>query len=54
MRPILSALMAFIATLFRSHLALQLEIVTLRYQVAVYQQFVPRPRLQPADRLFWV
>jgi putative transposase len=54
MRPILSALMAFVTTLFRSHLAMQLEIVALRYQVAVYQQPVPRPRLQPADRLFWV
>ena len=54
MRPILSALMAFVTTLFRSYLAMQLEIVALRCQVAVYQQSVPRPRLPPADRLFWV
>jgi putative transposase len=53
MRPVLLALLAFLTTLLRSRLALQLEIVALRHQVAIYQQSVSRPRLHAADRLFW-
>jgi transposase InsO family protein len=41
-------------TLLRSRFALQLEIVALRHQVAVYQRSVSRPRLRATDRLFWV
>jgi putative transposase len=41
-------------TLLRSRLALQLEIVALRHQIAVYQRSVPRPRLRATDRLFWI
>jgi hypothetical protein len=54
MRPLLSAFLTFPKTLLRSRLALQLEIVALRHQVAVYQQTVRRPRLYPPDRIFWV
>src|SRR5687768_16044823 len=54
MRPLLSALLSFLTTLLRSRLALQLEIVALRHQVAVYQRSVSRPRLHATDRLFWV
>ena len=54
MCPILSALLTFLMTLLRSRLALQLEIVALRHQVAVYQRSVSRPRLRATDRLFWV
>lgn len=54
MRPLLSALLTFLKTLLRSRLALQLEIVALRHQVAVSQQSVSRPRLHAPDRLFWV
>jgi transposase InsO family protein len=54
MRPILAALLTFLTTLLRSRLALQLEIVALRHQVAVYQRSVSRPRLHATDRLFWV
>lgn len=32
---------------------MQLEILALRHQLAVYQRSVKRPQLQPADRLFW-
>jgi hypothetical protein len=53
MRPVLSALLAFITTLLRSRLALQREIVALRHQVAVSQQSISRPRLHAADRLLW-
>lgn len=53
MRLVPLALLAFLTTLLRSRLALQLEIVALRHQVAIYQQSVSRPRLHAADRLFW-
>jgi putative transposase len=33
---------------------MQLEILALRHQVAVYQRSVPRPHIQPTDRLLWV
>ena len=44
---------AFLSTLFRSRATLQLEIVALRHQLTVYQRTDSRPRIQPADRLFW-
>jgi putative transposase len=42
-----------LATLFRSHLALQLEILALRHQLTIYKRTVKRPRIRPADRMFW-
>ena len=54
MPPVLRALLAFVIALFRSRHAMQLEILALRHQVAVYKQSVHRPRLRPTDRLFWV
>ncbi len=33
---------------------MQMELIALRHQVAVYKQSLSRPRLQPADRLLWV
>jgi putative transposase len=51
--PVVSALITFIATLFRSNMALRLENLALRHQLAVYKQTVHRPRLRPTDRLFW-
>jgi putative transposase len=53
MSPVVSALLAFLAVCFRSRRSLQLEILALRHQLAVYQCSVPRPRIQPTDRLFW-
>jgi len=32
---------------------MQLEILALKHQLAVYQHSVKRPSLQPTDRLFW-
>jgi putative transposase len=52
--PVLHALLAFSVALFRTRCAMQLEILALRHQLAVYQRSVPRPRLQPTDRLLWV
>ena len=52
--PVISALLAFVVALFRSRRSMQLEILALRHQVAVYQRSVPRPRIQTTDRLLWV
>jgi putative transposase len=32
---------------------MQIEIVALRHQIAVYKQTISRPRLRTSDRLFW-
>jgi putative transposase len=53
MSPVVSAFLAFLAAYFRSRRSLQLEILALRHQLAVYQCSVPRPCIQPTDRLFW-
>jgi putative transposase len=53
MPPVLSALLAFVVSPFRSRESLRLEHLALRHQLAVYQQTVPRPRLRPTDRVFW-
>jgi hypothetical protein len=42
-----------IGTWFRSRVSMQIEIVALRHQIAVYKQTVSRPHLQTSDRLFW-
>jgi putative transposase len=38
----------------RTHRALVLENLALRYQLGVLQRTAPRPRLRPSDRVFWV
>jgi putative transposase len=53
MRPIISALCAFVASLFQSRWAMPLKILALQHQLAVYKQTVSRPKLQPSDRLLW-
>ena len=53
MPPVISALLAFVASLLRSQASLHLEHLALRHQLAVYKQTVHRPRLCPTDRLFW-
>ena len=53
MLPVISALPAFVAGLFRSRASLCLEHLALRHQLAVYQRSVPRPQLRATDRLFW-
>jgi putative transposase len=53
MKPILCALLTFLATLFRSRLSMQLEIMALRHQISVYQRSSRRPRLKPGDRILW-
>ena len=50
MGAVLSALLAAFATLFRSHLALQLEIVAVvsRYSVDAHGLLLKQDRAQPA------
>src|SRR5579864_3689438 len=41
--------------MFRSHAALELEHIALRHQIGVLPRSArKRPKLAPADRLFWV
>src|SRR5262249_9831886 len=53
MRPVISALCAFVASLFQSRWAMQLKILALQHQLAVYKQPGSRPKLRPSDRLLW-
>ena len=53
MGAVLSVLVAGLATIFRSRRALQLEILALRHQLAIYQRTVKRPRIRPGDRILW-
>jgi putative transposase len=53
MLPVISALPAFVAGLFRSRASLCLEHLALRHQLAVYKQTVHRPRLHSSDRVLW-
>jgi len=53
MSPIISALLAFVASLCRSRASLHLEHLALQHQLAVYRRSVPRPRIRMTDRLFW-
>jgi len=47
MLPVISALFAFVASLFPSRPAMQLKILALQHQVAIYKHTVARPRLRP-------
>jgi putative transposase len=53
MGPVLVAIGASLASFFRSRRVLQLEVLALRHQLAVYERSGRRPRLQPVDRLLW-
>src|SRR5512146_2683774 len=53
MKAVLLALVAFLRACFRSRVSLQLEILALRHQLAVYQRRPVRPRVKVADRLLW-
>ena len=46
-------MLAFVHSLVRSRLSMQVEILALRHQLAVYQRTSARQRLKPADRLLW-
>jgi len=50
---VLRAIFALLPTLFRSRASMQVEILTLRHQLAVLQRTSRRPKLTPADRFLW-
>jgi len=54
MIPIVHALLGFVVGVFRSRIGLQLEIVALRHQLAMYKQSIRRPAIRPTDRIVWV
>ena len=51
---ILTLVITFLGSLFKSHRQLRLENLALRQQVAMLQQSVKRPRASTVDRVFWV
>jgi hypothetical protein len=51
MPRVFSILLTSVLDGFRSRLSLQMELIALSHQVAVYQQSISRPKLRPADRL---
>ena len=53
MTPIVRALLACVASVFRSRVSLQLEIVALRHQLALCQRSIRRPHVRPGDRILW-
>jgi len=53
MTPIVRALLPFVAALVRSRVSLQLEIVALRHQLALYHRSIRRPQVRLTDRIFW-
>jgi putative transposase len=54
MLSVISAVFAYLTSWFQSRHTMQLEILALRHQLAVYQHRIKRPKLQPADRMLWV
>ena len=55
MTPFFIALLALVASTFRTRAAQQVEILALRHQIAVLQQSAPRRlRLRQSDRLLWI
>jgi putative transposase len=53
MRAVVVAVVGSIACVVRSRWALQLEVLALRHQLAVFQRGGRRPHLEPADRILW-
>ena len=53
MKPIVCALLLLVSTVIRSRFSLQLEIVALRHQLAVYQRTNKRPQISSGDRILW-
>ena len=54
MPRIVSILLTSVLDWFRSRFSMQIELIALRHQVAVYKESVSRPKLQPSDRWLWV
>ena len=54
MLSVLSPFLSMLFSVFRSRVALQVEILALRHQIGVLRRSTKkRPKLTMADRLFW-
>jgi len=53
MRDLLLFLVRWLFAALRPWVFLQLEVLALRHQLSVYQRTCQRPRITPAERLFW-
>jgi hypothetical protein len=53
MTPIVRGPLAFAVSLVRSRVSLQLEILALRHQLALYHRSIRRPQVRPVARLVW-
>ncbi|MGB5474823.1 MAG: hypothetical protein WBQ78_15280 [Gammaproteobacteria bacterium] len=53
MKPIVCALLLLVSTVVRSRVSLQLEIVALRHQLAVYQRSTKHLQISSEDRILW-
>jgi hypothetical protein len=51
--PTLCRSIQLLAMLARGDAAKDLEILVLRHQLGVLRRQIPRPRLEPTDRLYW-
>ncbi len=54
MLTLISALLTLLRSLLKAKAALALENAALRQQLAVYIKSQKHPRLEPADRAFWL
>ncbi len=53
MKTVVVSLLTFIMSWLRSRRSMQMEIVSLRHQLCVYQRSVRRPIIEPEDRVIW-
>jgi putative transposase len=53
MPDFLAFLLRLFTSPFRATVDLEIEVLALRQQLAIYQRSIPRPRLRLRDRLFW-
>jgi transposase InsO family protein len=53
MSDILKLCVDFLAVMFRSRPALQVENLALHHQLCVYQRNIKKPKVQPTDRMLW-
>ncbi len=53
MKTIVVLLLTFILSWLRSRRSMQMEIVSLRHQLCVYQRSFRQPIIEPEDRVIW-
>ena len=53
MKPMVCALLLLVSTVIRSRVSLQIEVVALRHQLAIYQRTTNPPQIGSGDRILW-